>query len=98
MAIIFGLLNRETEAVAAHLLAMSSATQIYALDGSYVRVDGRFGVGFQPFHTHPRSKLEFEPLLNHRGDIVVLDGGSTTTRNSRHSSESEVAIEQIQVS
>jgi asparagine synthase (glutamine-hydrolysing) len=55
-----------------HLLA--KATARYALDGTRTRALGRMGMGFQPFHTHLRSRLDAGPIVDRSGSMLTLDG------------------------
>lgn len=75
MSILFGirkpvrdLVNRE------ELKTLASATERFALDGTYVETNGNLGMGFQPYHTHERSKLESQPLSDRFGNLLVFDG------------------------
>jgi asparagine synthase (glutamine-hydrolysing) len=55
-----------------HLLAQTTAR--HALDGTQVRSLGRVGMGFQPFHTHLRSRLDSGPIVDRSGNMLALDG------------------------
>ena len=75
MSIIFGLCKPEEElATKESLMVLAGATERYALDRTFLRVHGRVGMGFQPYHTHQRSNLEVQPLVNEQGDMLVFDG------------------------
>lgn len=75
MSIQFGTLYPEGRpAATSELETIASATSRYAEDGCEVRVRGRVGMGFQPFHTHSRSALGSQPLVTACGDMVTLDG------------------------
>jgi asparagine synthase (glutamine-hydrolysing) len=75
MSILFGIRRAEGDAVEEpQLRRMASATDRYAPDGTFLRVSGRVGMGFQPYHTHQRSHIEAQPVLNARGDVLAFDG------------------------
>jgi asparagine synthase (glutamine-hydrolysing) len=75
MSILFGIRQAEGHAVEEpQLRRMASATDRYAPDGTFLRANGRVGMGFQPYHTHQRSHLEAQPLVNARGDVLTFDG------------------------
>jgi asparagine synthase (glutamine-hydrolysing) len=56
------------------LLSIARATEGYAPDGTWVAVEGRVGMGFQPYHTHERSNLDSQPVIDAEGNMVTLDG------------------------
>jgi asparagine synthase (glutamine-hydrolysing) len=75
MSILFGICQAEGHAVEEpQLKALAQATLRYAVDGTFTRTEGRIGMGFQPYHTHLRSKLESEPAIDKRGNLLTLDG------------------------
>jgi asparagine synthase (glutamine-hydrolysing) len=75
MSIIFGVRRSKHEfATEPELCQMSLATTRYAPDGTYLRLSGRIGMGYQPYHTHARSKLDFQPIQDPYGNILVFDG------------------------
>lgn len=75
MSIIFGLCKPEEElATKESLMVLAGATERYALDGTFLRVHGRVGMGFQPYYTHQRSNHEVQPLVNEQSDMLVFDG------------------------
>jgi asparagine synthase (glutamine-hydrolysing) len=75
MSIIFGISKSDGETVAEReLLAIANATNRYALDGTFVRAKGMVGFGFQPYHTHQRSNLESQPVVDECANMVALDG------------------------
>lgn len=75
MSIQFGILYPERQpAGISELETIAGATSRYAEDGCEVRVRGRVGMGFQPFHTHSRSVLGSQPLVATCGDMLTLDG------------------------
>ncbi|MBB6143718.1 asparagine synthase (glutamine-hydrolyzing) [Silvibacterium bohemicum] len=75
MSILFGIRQAEEQAVEEpRLRRIASATERYALDGTYLKASGRIGMGFQPYHTHERSNLESQPVVSRRGDMLTFDG------------------------
>jgi asparagine synthase (glutamine-hydrolysing) len=75
MSIIFGIKLAEGNMVEEpQLLKMAQATERFATDGTMVRRRRRIGMGIQPFHTHQRSHLETQPLLDAFGNMLALDG------------------------
>lgn len=75
MSILFGLQrNDEARVDDEQLLALSVATERYAPDGTFVQGGARVGMGFQPNHTHQRSKLETQPAADFRANRLTFDG------------------------
>jgi len=75
MSIIFGICQAEGHAVERQTLAeLAQATTRFAPDGTFTRGGGRVGMGFQPYHTHERSKLELQPVVCTDGNMLTLDG------------------------
>jgi asparagine synthase (glutamine-hydrolysing) len=75
MSILCGICHTEEHPVEeSQLQRLTSATDRYAPDGTFLKVSGRIGMGFQPYHTHLRSNLESQPLINARGDMLTFDG------------------------
>lgn len=75
MSIIFGVANCEGNMVEERqVLDLAQATSRYALDGNFVRAKGQIGMGFQPYHTHQRSNLESQPLVDSFGNMLTFDG------------------------
>ena len=75
MSILFGICQAEGHTVDEPTLhRMASACDRYAPDGTFLKIDGRIGMGFQPYHTHQRSWLESQPTANVGGAMVTLDG------------------------
>ena len=75
MSILFGICQAEGHAVEEpQLMALAQGTKRYAVDGTFTRTEGRVGMGFQPYHTHLRSKLESELAIDKRGNLLTLDG------------------------
>jgi asparagine synthase (glutamine-hydrolysing) len=75
MSIIFGL--RKTDGslvVEPELRHLAVATQRFAPDGTFVTASGPVGMGFQPYHTHPRSTLESSPLADAADNVLAFDG------------------------
>jgi asparagine synthase (glutamine-hydrolysing) len=75
MSIIYGIRKRpETVVTQPELLQLAAPTARFAPDGTSVNTLGRVGMGFQPYHTHERSNLESQPLIDTRGNLLSLDG------------------------
>lgn len=75
MSIQFGVCAAEGSVVEdgqLHLLAQATAR--HALDGTIVRTRGRVGMGFQPVHTHLRSRFDSGPIVDRSGNMLTLDG------------------------
>jgi asparagine synthase (glutamine-hydrolysing) len=75
MSIIFGLRKNDGSLVVEpELRHLALATQRFAPDGTFVTASGPVGMGFQPYHTHPRSTLESSPLRDAAGNVLAFDG------------------------
>lgn len=75
MSIIFGVRSAEHKSVDESCLErLAQPTGRYAPDGSFVEVKANVGMGFQPYHTHTRSKLEAQPLADALGNMLAFDG------------------------
>lgn len=75
MSIIFGLSKSSEDIVTRQeLLRLAAATNRFAPDGTSIAAQGRNGMGFQPYHTHERSRLESQPLIDIHGNLLVFDG------------------------
>jgi asparagine synthase (glutamine-hydrolysing) len=75
MSILFGICQAEGHDVEERqLMELARATVRYAPDGTFLRTNGRIGMGFQPNFTHQRSNLEVQPAVDQRGDMVTMDG------------------------
>lgn len=75
MSIIFGIANFDSAPVEAVILSsVAELTRRYALDGTFIDAAGSVGMGFQPYHTTERSRLETQPLSDAIGNRVVFDG------------------------
>jgi asparagine synthase (glutamine-hydrolysing) len=75
MSIIYGTRRSVGSKVSPEeLLTLASATQRYAPDGTFLHASGNIGVGIQHCHTHARSQLESQPLIDACGNILTLDG------------------------
>lgn len=75
MSAIFGIRRPHGEVVTDEdLLHLAASTERYALDGTFVRATGRIGMGFQPYHTTTRARLEAQPAVDERGNLLVFDG------------------------
>ena len=75
MSVIFGVQRLSGEVVTdEELRHLAASTERYAPDGTFVRVAGRIGMGFQPYHTTTRSRLEGRPSVDEHGNMLVFDG------------------------
>jgi asparagine synthase (glutamine-hydrolysing) len=75
MSIIFGVCKSAGQSVEKReLVNLSQATQKYAPDGTFVCTRDHIGMGFQPYHTHQRSNLEAQPLVDAQGNVLSFDG------------------------
>lgn len=75
MSIIFGeRRERDKQVSLVELRQLATATERYAEDGIYVSANARIGMVFQPNHTHDRSTLEREPLVDAYRNMIALDG------------------------
>ena len=75
MSILFGVRAADGEPVAEDQLRMlARATSRYATDGTSFATRANVGMGFQPYHTHERSRLEVEPVKAVQGNMVSFDG------------------------
>lgn len=75
MSIIFGIKRPVGDVIEErHLWTLANATDRWAPDGTFVRVQGGIGMGFQPYRTQQRSILESQPVTDDLGNMVTLDG------------------------
>jgi asparagine synthase (glutamine-hydrolysing) len=75
MSIIFGMLKSPDEKVdRAELGALARSTESEAADGTFLYTDNRIGLGFQPSYTNDRLRLDSQPVVDSRGNVVVFDG------------------------
>jgi asparagine synthase (glutamine-hydrolysing) len=75
MSVIFGIRKPQGEtAKEEDLLNLGASTERYAPDGTYIRAEGRIGMGFQPNHTTVRSRIEAQPVVDRQGHLLVFDG------------------------
>jgi asparagine synthase (glutamine-hydrolysing) len=75
MSIIFGIRKLQGATVSEEeLLRLANATERYAPDGVAVHAASRVGMGFQPYYTHLRSRLESRPATDAHGNLLVFDG------------------------
>jgi len=75
MSVVFGICQAEGHAVEERkLIELARATDRYAPDGTFTRGYQRVGMGFQPYHTHLRSRLESQPAEDEHGNMLTLDG------------------------
>jgi asparagine synthase (glutamine-hydrolysing) len=75
MSIIFGIREAAGHLVGENdLREVSRSTDHLAPDGKFLLTEGNVGMGFQPFYTHERSRLEAQPLADKRGNALLWDG------------------------
>lgn len=75
MSVIYGIFASEGESpLSSTLSAWGDAMSPHAPDGTFVRVQGRVGMGFQARYTHKRSYLEIQPATDRFGNMLTLDG------------------------
>lgn len=75
MSILFGIRKESGDPVQEpELSAIACTTSRWAPDGTFVYAKGPVGMGFQPYHTHPRSKLDSQPTTDECGNVATLDG------------------------
>ena len=75
MSIIFGIRKpKDAMVTLPELRALADRTEAYAIGGSEFRVAGRIGMGFQPYCTHQRSRLEIRPQRDDVGNMLSFDG------------------------
>ena len=56
------------------LVKFAERTEHPAPDGTHLVCRNQIAMGFQPFHTHLRSELEDQPLVDEQGNMLTLDG------------------------
>lgn len=84
MSIIFGIRAAADQHIEErHLRDLARATERYAPDGTFVAATAKVGMGYQPYYTHERSKLETQPVIDTGGSMLCFDGRLTITRNCR---------------
>lgn len=75
MSIIFGVWATDGRRIdARELEGLARATERYAPDGTWLETAGQVGMGYQPYHTHARSRLDTEPAQDERGSMLSFDG------------------------
>lgn len=75
MSILFGVRAADGDPIAeSRLRRLAVATERYAREGTTVLVRANVGMGFQPCCTHERSKLDAQPAVTARGDMLSFDG------------------------
>lgn len=75
MSIIFGIIAPNTQRVTKCRLSELAGTTIqYAPDGTFLASNDRVGMGFQPYCTHERSRLEVQPLTDPQHNMLCFDG------------------------
>jgi asparagine synthase (glutamine-hydrolysing) len=85
MSIIFGIRKPGGDSLRrSDLIHMARATSRWAPDGTFVQTQDVIGMGFQPYHTHPRSKIGMQPATDELGNVAVLDGRIDNYRELSH--------------
>ncbi|MGD0941451.1 MAG: asparagine synthase-related protein [Terracidiphilus sp.] len=75
MSTIFGIRKPAGATVSEReLLHLAEATKRFSPDGSSIQASGRVGMGFQPYYTHVRSRLEIRPVADDLGNLLSFDG------------------------
>jgi asparagine synthase (glutamine-hydrolysing) len=75
MSIIFGIRARNAQLVTeGQLETLAETTVRHAHDGTFLRAKARVAMGFQPYCTHERSRLEAQPLTDAEGNMLCFDG------------------------
>ena len=75
MSILWGLMKEHGASVEEdELRQLSACTQRYATGDSAVLVDGRVGMGLQPYLSHARSVMDASPCIDAYGNVVCFDG------------------------
>jgi asparagine synthase (glutamine-hydrolysing) len=75
MSIIYGLLKeRGVPVIESELRHLAAVTERYATGTVSVHVQGRLGMGFQPYASHLRSELERGPIIGPHGHALCFDG------------------------
>ena len=75
MSVIFGTYVSDCPVIDRDsLLRLASVTARYGPDGTNIAIRGQLGMGFQPFYTHSRSRLDHQPTADSLGNVIVLDG------------------------
>jgi len=75
MSVIFGIRALDGRPIERQELdRFARCSERYAPDGTSFRVDGGIGMGFQAYHTHQRSHLESQPIVDEDGSTLTFDG------------------------
>ncbi|HTF70879.1 MAG TPA: asparagine synthase-related protein [Edaphobacter sp.] len=75
MSIIYGLLKEHgVTVIESELRHLAAVTERYATGTGSVHVQGRLGMGFQPYSSHLRSELERGPVSGPHGHALSFDG------------------------
>lgn len=75
MSVIFGIRVGDGRPIAQQELErLACSTERYAPDGTSFHVGSEVGMGFQSYHTHRRSHLESQPLVDKHGNMLAFDG------------------------
>ena len=75
MSIIFGLLKEEGAMVSEQdVRQLALQTQRFATGAAAVYANGRLGIGFQPYVSHERSKMDTGPVVDSAHGALCFDG------------------------
>jgi asparagine synthase (glutamine-hydrolysing) len=75
MSIIFGLKRPAGEMVSKEeLLGLARTTGRWATEGTFALTSGHVGMGFQPYYTHTRMRLDSLPFVDSCGNMITFDG------------------------
>jgi asparagine synthase (glutamine-hydrolysing) len=75
MSILFGIRKPVgTTVTEQQLIRRARGTARFALDGTFVYSSGQVGMGFQPYYTHKRSKMEVSPVQDKVENLLTFDG------------------------
>jgi asparagine synthase (glutamine-hydrolysing) len=89
MSLIFGILKKEGDRVVhEELLRLAGYTRDLAPDGTFLRACGHLGVGYQPFHTTGRSRVDEQPGTDIHGNVLLFDGRLDNAAELDHALES----------
>lgn len=101
MSIIFGLLKEQGALVSEEEMeSMALSTQRYATGAGAVYWNGRLGLGFQPYLSHERSKMDTGPIADPGHCALCFDGrldnyeelAEILGLESSHVSDSEIVL------
>ncbi len=75
MSVLGGIWNFDGRPVDREWLAkLSMEMARHGPDGEYFYIDGPIGIVYRPFHTTGESRLEQQPWISPKGNVIVWDG------------------------